>query len=211
MTRARIAPPIELHGLTLEHHSGLRLRLRWEVARCLAEAMHQVISGGGQCATCGWVVSRTGRAFELDGRRFDFGVTLMTRSQLVALGTALAKTQRMVPVLGEGGVKPATFAPCYVACYPVLAEKARELGYALAIHGSVSRDFDLVAIPWRDGAVSALELVAALAEIFALGDRWPTSIPSLPEKKPHGRVAYLLDTGFGSQIDLSIMPTETKP
>lgn len=49
-------------------------------------------------------------------------------------------------------MKPPTFAPAYVGMYVILSEVAREHGYALAIHGTVSRDFDLIAIPWTETA-----------------------------------------------------------
>lgn len=44
--------------------------------------------------------------------------------------------------------KPIRPAASYAALYPLLAEKVRPLGYALAIHGSMARDMDLVAVPW---------------------------------------------------------------
>lgn len=36
----------------------------------------------------------------------------------------------------------------YIGMYPELAEIALKHGYALAVHGSLRRDFDLFAIPW---------------------------------------------------------------
>ena len=48
-------------------------------------------------------------------------------------------------------MKPANRAAVYAAAlYPDLAEIAREHGYALAVHGSLARDFDLIAVPWRE-------------------------------------------------------------
>jgi hypothetical protein len=106
-------------------------------------------------------------------------------------------------------MKPASFAPAYVAFYPALAEIARRYGYALAVHGSVSRDMDLIAVPWSDVAASPEALKNAVAD-------YATSVMSAmfasavtvagPEDKPHGRTAWSIIVGNGSVIDLSVMP-----
>jgi hypothetical protein len=74
----------------------------------------------------------------------------------------------------------------YFARLPAMREAARELGYALAVHGSTQRDFDLLAMPWRDGAADKETLVRALANaacgLTRLG-------PYAWEKKPAGRIA----------------------
>jgi hypothetical protein len=104
-------------------------------------------------------------------------------------------------------MKPANFAPAYCALYPKLAELAREHGYALAIHGSGSRDFDLVAVPWADSPTSPWLLVEAITKRFAI------TVIGLPESKKHGRIAYTLSIAFGEcAIDLSFVNTmQVKP
>ena len=57
---------------------------------------------------------------------------------------------------------PPSYAPVYAALYPELAEIAQQHGYALSIHGSLQRDFDLVAIPWVWNAKEPEILVDAL-------------------------------------------------
>jgi hypothetical protein len=105
-------------------------------------------------------------------------------------------------------VKDPTFAPAYVVFYPMLAEVAREHGYALAVHGSIVSDFDLVAIPWTDDAASVSELIAGISSYASrvFTDMFPnaTTIHG-PEKKPHGRIAFLIALGNGASIDLSII------
>lgn len=103
-------------------------------------------------------------------------------------------------------MKPATFAPAYVSLYPALCDLARQRGYALAIHGTVSRDFDLVAVPWTDQAVDAEELVTAIAErCHAIYDVFGTGITG-GEVRPHGRRSWFILLGSGSGIDISVMP-----
>lgn len=78
---------------------------------------------------------------------------------------------------------------------------AREVGYAVGVHGSLKRDFDLIAAPWTPEAVGNAELVDHLcAGLNATRVGGPTH-------KPHGRVAVTLQIdGWFKPIDLSIMP-----
>lgn len=82
-----------------------------------------------------------------------------------------------------------------------------ENGYALALHGSMGRDLDLVAIPWTDEAVAAEELVERIRELV---DGFIVDHPDHPETnpthKPHGRLAWAIHVGAGAYIDLSVMP-----
>lgn len=106
-------------------------------------------------------------------------------------------------------MKPVSFAPAYVAFYPKLAEIAREHGYALAVHGSVVSDMDLVAIPWTENAKNVFELINAISS-------YASGVMSLmfdnavclhgPEKKPHGRMAWTISIGNAAVIDLSVVP-----
>ena len=47
-----------------------------------------------------------------------------------------------------------------------LRKQARSMGYALAVHGSMARDLDLVAVPWVESAADPIELVEAFVEII---------------------------------------------
>lgn len=78
---------------------------------------------------------------------------------------------------------------------------AHDKGYALAVHGSLERDVDLIAVPWVDWAVSPLELAEHIAA--ALGG----SVLA-PENKPLGRWACNIQAdGWFKLIDLSITPS----
>jgi hypothetical protein len=98
-------------------------------------------------------------------------------------------------------MKPANLAPVYVCIYPALAELCRESGYALAIHGSVARDFDLIAVPWIDNPKQPSELIDLMEKEFVLkvvGDRL------VPKK--HGRLCTTFIFLFGECfLDFSIM------
>lgn len=106
------------------------------------------------------------------------------------------------PATGIG----ATAVTFYAGLYPELREAARRVGWALALHGSLRRDLDLVAIPWTEDAAPAGALLEAIVEAsggFQIGN---TSAGYIAEK-PHGRHAVTISLGgSGGMIDLSIMP-----
>jgi hypothetical protein len=93
---------------------------------------------------------------------------------------------------------------------------ARRCGYALAVHGSLGFDIDLIAVPWRDSAVSADYLVEqirlAAAAIIGTCEIRKHDIGHVPEKKPCGRLAWSLylvpdDPAFlGPYLDISVFP-----
>ena len=108
-------------------------------------------------------------------------------------------------------MKPANFSPIFASMYCGLCSVARDHGYALTVHGTMSLDFDVVAIPWTEEAVEPQELVDALSNLMNLcaGELFE-GVSTSPEVKPHGRLAWLLQFGSGAQIDLSIMPKLNK-
>lgn len=100
-------------------------------------------------------------------------------------------------------MKPANYGPFYAAgLYPKLAEVFRSHGYALAVHGSVGTDFDLIACPWIETAGDPQSVVDDIHEKFAA--RFHDREGSV---RPHGRVSYKLHLSFGDcALDISFMP-----
>lgn len=100
---------------------------------------------------------------------------------------------------------PPSYGPVYAAAlYPQLARIARAHGYALAVHGSLARDFDLIAVPWVPEPSSHRAVIDAILATFAIKEH-----PRPPTLKEHGRVAYTLVVGFGEcAVDLSFMPSK---
>lgn len=103
-------------------------------------------------------------------------------------------------------MKAANYAPTYCAIYPALAEIARTHGYALAIHGSLGRDFDLTCIPWADTPAEPEKVVNAMLAEFAF--KLAGGPPSL---KAHGRIVYTLAFFAEWAVDLSFMPYAAPP
>lgn len=84
----------------------------------------------------------------------------------------------------------------------IVRKVAREHGYAAAVHGSLERDLDIVLVPWVKCAAGRKRLIRALSEEF--GGQSPEV-----EKKPHGRVAFVLFVWSGASgwhLDVSVMP-----
>ncbi|HWT40978.1 MAG TPA: hypothetical protein VN081_06995 [Dongiaceae bacterium] len=99
-------------------------------------------------------------------------------------------------------MKDANYAPMYCALYPQLAGVARRHGYALAIHGSLGRDMDLICIPWIEQPSEPAAVVSEITTTFSI-----RAVGGPPSIKPHGREAWSISIGFGECfIDLSFMP-----
>lgn len=92
------------------------------------------------------------------------------------------------------------------ATLPAIREAARFQGYAVAVHGSLKRDIDLIAVAWTEQAKPAPELVRAI--MGAVGGVLGNCIMlTALSDKPHGRLACtLVHPGFAGEIDLSVIP-----
>ncbi len=98
-------------------------------------------------------------------------------------------------------IKP-NYAPMYAAAmYPDLAEIFQSHGYALAVHGSLARDFDLIAVQWSDAVSKPEEIFKEIEATYAVNVLRPF------ETKAHGRICYTVCMGFGHcSLDLSFFP-----
>ena len=101
-------------------------------------------------------------------------------------------------------LKP-NYGPVYAAAmYPGLCPIFHRHGYALAVHGSLARDFDLIAVPWAEEISDPEVVLAEVTKEFAVR---VIDVPNRIEVKNHGRIAYTLSCGFGDcSIDLSFFP-----
>lgn len=97
-------------------------------------------------------------------------------------------------------LKP-NYGPVYAAAmYPGLCSVFQKHGYALAVHGSLARDFDLIAVPWTEKPSDPETVISEMLKVYAV-----SVIDSLV--KNHGRIAYTISVGFGEcALDLSFMP-----
>lgn len=121
--------------------------------------------------------------------------------------------------------------PFYEKLIEPLRDVARRLGYAIAVHGTLKRDIDLVAIPWTCEACSARTLAKSIQhkarEIVGYAEPSRFDAKSSNPKyfrdghagyapgygqitaKAHGRRVWsfhLIPEENGPYIDLSVMP-----
>jgi len=92
---------------------------------------------------------------------------------------------------------------------PPMRRAAKDEGYSITIHGSLNRDIDLVAVPWREHNVADKDhLVTALSGAVA-GVTGRCNRERDWTEKPHGRWAKILMVWCGentASLDLSVMP-----
>lgn len=135
---------------------------------------------------------------------------------LLRATTDVAKCSTPQHNLGGRNMKRPNLAPAYASLFPGLAEIAQKYGYALAMHGSMITDMDLVAVPWTEEAIPAQQLVEILyvhlqrLTLRLCEEDVKPFGPKYPEVKAHGRIAWLLPLGHGAVIDLSVMPRHNK-
>ena len=98
--------------------------------------------------------------------------------------------------------------------YRLLAQCARNHGYALTVRGSVLRDVDLVAVPWvrKCKAPSTLaKAIKGIVEATAGRNKVYVRMNRIPQKKPHGRLAWSIFFSPHGYLDLSVVSAETGP
>jgi len=88
---------------------------------------------------------------------------------------------------------------------PEIRRVAKKYGYAIGLHGSLKRDFDLIAVAWTEDAIGPVELSE---RIFYAARAKKMRFNSEPGK-PHGRLNTAFDWGSYENreyCDLSIIP-----
>lgn len=78
---------------------------------------------------------------------------------------------------------------CHAALLPGLVQVGVDCGYAIAAHGSLRRDLDIIAVPWVKLAVPADELIKHLAKVCN------GKVIDKPAQHPHGRLSYQIHLG----------------
>ena len=95
----------------------------------------------------------------------------------------------------------------YILILPTIRKVARKNGYAIGLHGSMTRDLDLIAVPWVSKHATPNSLAhqihkAVVKYAYSLKS---VTAKNVKHKKPRGRIAYSLILGpGGAYIDLSV-------
>ena len=92
----------------------------------------------------------------------------------------------------------------YTIMYPKFREAALDKGYTLALHGSMAKDMDLIAVAWVENARPVKELIEAFSDLIG-HTVWKDHHLKEGNVKPHGRVTYTLSIFSDWYIDLAVI------
>lgn len=121
--------------------------------------------------------------------------------------------------IGENGLPWGIVDPDYARVFTQARIIAWQYGYACVMHGSFTRDLDLLLVPWEDRArpnhEQLLRLVAQSCGLrFRDGQEDIMKSEVDFSEKPHGRKAcslYFSEPSDRRWVDLSIMPCAVVP
>lgn len=102
----------------------------------------------------------------------------------------------------------------YLKVIPQVRAVLKDMGYAVAVHGSLTRDCDLVVVPWVENHATRLEVVARLLEELPdspIDANYFRHMAATPHYKPHGRICHSIHIGWHLYLDLSFTPSCTLP
>jgi hypothetical protein len=92
----------------------------------------------------------------------------------------------------------------YATIYEDLKRVAKECGWAVALHGSLNNDMDIMAMPWVEGAEPVEELIKGISDLFV--DNPFHHMNGEPYKnKPNGRVVYTIHIFKDFYLDINII------
>jgi len=100
-------------------------------------------------------------------------------------------------------------AAFYASIWPDLMNAALDCGWALGLHGSLSSDMDIMAMPWAEGAKPVEELMQALSDCFT-DNLWKDDHIKPYYGKPNGRVVYTMNIWADFYLDINIIQ-QNKP
>lgn len=92
----------------------------------------------------------------------------------------------------------------YAVLWSDFRKAALELGWALALHGSMASDMDIMAMPWTEEAKPTEELVKAISDRIGR-TVWIDTHFKPHFNKPHGRIVYTFCISGDFYIDLSVI------
>lgn len=94
----------------------------------------------------------------------------------------------------------------YVNYFGLLTKIVNNHGYALCVHGSVNRDFDLIAVPFEETVSPHDEVIMAIKK--AIGNNGDSDeLYSKVGHEPQGRICYTIECGGDGYFDISFTPS----
>ncbi len=92
-------------------------------------------------------------------------------------------------------------AAFYAAMWDDIRKYAMDCGWAVALHGSLNSDMDIMAMPWVKDAVPFCELVDGISNLFTDNDltKWRIDYIS----KPNNRIVATIPIWADFYLDIS--------
>lgn len=94
----------------------------------------------------------------------------------------------------------------YACMWEDIRQCAMDCGWAVSLHGSLSSDMDIMAMPWVDNAVSFKEMIDRVSKLFKDNDISSQYVITYNEK-PHNRVVATVPIFADFYLDISTINT----
>ena len=95
----------------------------------------------------------------------------------------------------------------YACMWEDIRQCAMDCGWAVSLHGSLSSDMDIMAMPWVDNAVSFKEMIDRVSKLFKDNDMSSQYVITYNEK-PHNRVVATIPIFADFYLDISTINTD---
>jgi len=96
--------------------------------------------------------------------------------------------------------------PVFYACiFEDLRKAALNCGWALGLHGSLTNDMDIMAMPWTEDATPVEDMILALSGCFTNDAPFKDSHLVPCYEKPNGRVVYTMSIWADFYLDINVI------
>ena len=93
----------------------------------------------------------------------------------------------------------------YACMWDDIRQCAMDCGWAVALHGSLTSDMDIMAMPWTNEATSFEQLIEEIKNLFEHNELAHHSTIHY-YSKPHGRIVATIPIWWDFYLDISTMP-----
>ena len=90
----------------------------------------------------------------------------------------------------------------YACIWDDIRQCAMNCGWAVALHGSLNSDMDIMAMPWVEDSMSFEELIKQISELFTDNDNSENYFITYNEK-PHNRIVATIPIFADFYLDIS--------
>lgn len=95
-------------------------------------------------------------------------------------------------------------ASFYACIFEDLKLSASKCGWALGLHGSLSNDMDIMAMPWTEDAKPVEEMIQSLSDCF-IDNIWKDGHIVPHYGKPNNRVVYTMSIWKDFYLDINVI------